>query len=320
PYNYLKCQPRGFGELVRDAARSFRPEVIQVDFLHVGIYGLAASRQLNVPVILRAHNVDSCLMARFRAQATNPLVKAYAALQQARLRRYEQTFLPRFDRCVAITPRDAEALSRISGRPVDWIPAGVAVDDFSPAGSDEEPASVVTVGLMQWLPNAVSTCWLLESVLPLVRQHEPEARLYVVGKEPPPAIQRHHDGQRVIVTGFVPDPRPWMARASVYAVPTRVGSGMRVKVLEALAMGKAVVSTRMGCEGIEGLVDGENIVLADSAQDFAAAIITLFRRPDLRARLGRAGRALVAERYRWEDVARRFLALYREVVQTAKGR
>jgi glycosyltransferase involved in cell wall biosynthesis len=89
---------------------------------------------------------------------------------------------------------------------------------------------------------------------------------------------------------------------------------MRIKVLEALAMGKAVVSTRIGCEGIEGLIDGVNVLLADSAEDFASAIVTLMREPDLRARLGSAGKNLVAERYRWEDVARRFTALYVDVV------
>jgi glycosyltransferase involved in cell wall biosynthesis len=314
PYNYKKCQPRGFSDIVIRAAEEFRPQVIQVDFLHVGIYGLAASRRLRVPVILRAHNVDSRLMARFRDHEANPLVKTYAALQVSRLVRYERAFLSQFDRCVAITRPDAEELSRIGGRVVDYIPAGVSVDDFRSDALEDEPTSIVTVALMNWLPNVVSTRWLIGSVMPLVWQHEPGARLFVVGKDPPSSIRRSHDGRKVVVTGFVSDVKPWMARAGVYAVPTRVGSGMRIKVLEALAMGKAVVSTRIGCEGIEGLIDGVNVLLADSAEDFASAIVTLMREPDLRARLGSAGKNLVAERYRWEDVARRFTALYVDVV------
>lgn len=319
PYNYAKCRPRGFSDVVLSAARAFRPDVIQVDFLHMAVYGLAVSEQLKVPVVIRAHNVDSLLMARFRDSQRNPVVKAYAALQVDRLLRTERDLLPRFDRRVAITSADARALSRISGEPFDWIPAGVDTAYYRPEPGTEEPNSFVSVALMRWLPNIVGMRWFLHEVFPSIRRELPSARLYIVGKDPPLDIRRQHDDTAVVVTGFVPDIRPWVAKCPVFVVPTRVGSGMRIKVLEALAMGKAVVSTTIGCEGIDGLVDGENIVLADTAADFASAVVGLMHDRGKRERLGRAGRKLVTDLYQWSAVADQFTEIYEQVVSDHRG-
>jgi glycosyltransferase involved in cell wall biosynthesis len=167
---------------------------------------------------------------------------------------------------------------------------------------------------MRWLPNIVSTRWFLQEVYPTIRCQVRTSRLYIVGKDPPPDIRKQHDGESVVVTGFVPDVRPWVSKGSVFVVPTRVGSGMRIKVLEALAMGKAVVSTRIGCEGIDGLIDGENIVIADTAEEFAAAVVRLMRDQGLREVLGRAGRKLVTEVYQWNTIGSMFAEVYEQVL------
>lgn len=314
PYSYWKHQPRSFLRVVARAAACFKPDIVQVDFLHVGIYGLLAGRQQGVPVILRMHNVDSSLMARFQHVQLNPLVRLYAALQERRLRFYESEYLRRFDRCVAITDDDARLLSRIGGISVDVVPSGVDTSYFSPSGMAEEPDSVVSVALMNWMPNIVSTRWFLNQVFPFIQRQIPGVKFFIVGKGPPSDIRRHSDGKSVLVTGFVDDVRPWFAKSAVVVVPTRVGSGMRIKILESLAMGKAVVSTRVGCEGIAGLVDGENVVIADSERDFAAAVVRLLKNKRQRERQGSAGRRLVMSRYQWAHVGAEFERIYRETL------
>ncbi len=320
PYSYRKNQPRGFMDLVRRAAQEFRPDVIQTDFLHMARYGLAIARELRLGVILRTQNVDSTMMARFRDSQVNPFARAYAAIQHARLLAYEREYLPRFDRRVAVTSVDAAILSRLGGGvPVDVIGVGVDVAEGSAQPAPEEPDSIISVALMRWLPNAVGVRWFLDEVVPRVLVQVPTVVCRVVGSDPPSDIVRRSDGRRVVVTGFVPDIRPLVERSSVFVVPTRVGSGIRVKILEALALGKAVVSTSMGCEGIDGLVSGENILVADEPQEFADAVVSLLRDPIRRQKLGCAGRRLVANRYTWDSVAQAFAALYGQVSARARS-
>jgi polysaccharide biosynthesis protein PslH len=322
PYTYAKHHIRGFGRLTLDAARDLRPDLIHTDFLHMATYGLAAAHQQQVPVILRAHNVDSSLMARFGDNSRGPR-RWYAALQTARLLAYERRYLPQFRRVVAVTRSDADRLEAIAGVPVTDIPAGVDTEYFVPTYDPPDGNSIVSVALMSWAPNIASTLWFLEEVLPLIRDRIPSARLTVVGKNPPPAVRRYHDGASVEVTGFVDDIRPIVGSHAVFVVPTRVGSGIRIKILEAMAMGKAIVSTSVGCEGIEGISNGRNILLANDPTEFACEVVRLMTDGELRARLGAAGRQLVSDRYQWSAIARRFERLYEEVLtehsRTSRG-
>jgi len=319
PYSYAKCQPPGFAETVSRAADTFRPDLVHVDTLHVGTFGLSLKRKLHLPVVLRLLNVDSVLMSRFRDSRRNPLVRAYAGLQARRTLEYESRYLPEFSRCVAITETDAQTLRSITGVGVTAITAGVDTSFYAPRPELEEPEALVSTALMRWLPNVVSVRWLLDRVFPLVKREAPKARLFVVGKDPPADIRARTDGSSLVVTGFVPDVRPWVARGSVFLVPTRVGSGMRIKVLEALAMGKAVVSTRLGCEGIDGLKDDVNVLFADEPADFACAVVQLMNDPGRRRRLGEAGRELVLARYQWRNIAREFTRVYEQAASAKTG-
>jgi glycosyltransferase involved in cell wall biosynthesis len=167
---------------------------------------------------------------------------------------------------------------------------------------------------MSWAPNVASTLWFLDEVFPLIKRSAPSARFTVVGRHPPSEVSRHHDGISVNVTGFVDDIRPIVSKQAVFVVPTRVGSGIRIKILEAMAMGKAIVSTSIGCEGIEGVCNGSNILLADDPTEFAHHVIRLMNDRGLRLRLGAAGRQLVSDRYQWSAIAQHFDDLYREII------
>jgi glycosyltransferase involved in cell wall biosynthesis len=167
------------------------------------------------------------------------------------------------------------------------------------------------VGGMNWFPNRDAVHWFQQEVMPRLLRLEPGAQLNVLGK--------NDEGlsfpleRRIAMHGFVDDTRPYLERAAAVAVPIRVGGGTRLKVLEAMSMGKAMVSTRVGVEGIE-VQDREHVLIADTAEEFAAALHELLGNPGLRRELGRAARRLVCERYRWDAIGRSLLEAYDQVV------
>ena len=166
--------------------------------------------------------------------------------------------------------------------------------------------SLVFTGSMDWLPNEDAILYFVDAILPLIKQQCPEVSLEVVGRSPSRKLQALAEAEKSIrLTGWVEDIRPFVARSSVCIVPLRIGGGTRLKIFEAMAMNKAVVSTSVGAEGLP-VRPGENILLADAPQDFADSVVSLLRDPNQRRRLGTAARALVQESYGWPRVAENF--------------
>jgi glycosyltransferase involved in cell wall biosynthesis len=155
---------------------------------------------------------------------------------------------------------------------------------------------------MDWLPNEDAMLYFCRDVLPRIRAQEPHVSLSIVGRAPTPAVARLAQEAGVSVTGRVDDVRPYMAESAVYVVPLRIGGGTRLKIFEAMAMGKAVVSTTVGAEGLP-VHDGEHLLLADDSESFASAVVRLLRDDDRRRSLEAAARTLVVEHYDWAAVA-----------------
>ncbi|GBD08335.1 Phosphatidyl-myo-inositol mannosyltransferase [Candidatus Thermoflexus japonica] len=237
----------------------------------------------------------------------------YSGLQARRLRRYEARIVRRVDRVIAVSEPDARDLEALgTARPPVVAPNGVDTAFFHPEAVEPlplgEPAFVFT-GSMDYRPNVDAARWLAEAIWPIVRCALPEARLYLVGRRPSPAVRRLQEIPGLHVVGEVPDVRPYLAGATVYVAPLRAGGGTRLKILEAMAMGKAIVSTPMGCDGLS-VMDGEHVWLADG-EAFARAMITLAQDPSRRRALGEAARRLAVARYDWEQTLAPLEALYR---------
>jgi glycosyltransferase involved in cell wall biosynthesis len=185
------------------------------------------------------------------------------------------------------------------------VPTGVDTSYFAPDGVPESPGRLVFIGSMDWYPNEDAMMFFIGEILPAVRRAVPDVELTVVGRDPSARLRAMGEAAGVRITGTVDDVRPWIADAAVYVVPLRVGGGTRLKIFEGLAMGKAVVSTTVGAEGLP-LVDGTHFVRADAPAGFARAVVSLLRDPARRRALGMAGRQLVEARYSWATVARKF--------------
>jgi sugar transferase (PEP-CTERM/EpsH1 system associated) len=224
---------------------------------------------------------------------------AYSLIQWRKLRRYEAWACRRADQVVAVSEADKEALRRLApGLPVSVVPNGVDTRYYQPA-EGETDGSLVFTGKMDFRPNVDGVLWFFERIWPPVKGRLPQARLLVVGRNPSPRLSPLLQDPQVTVTGFVPDVRPYIARANVYLVPLRMGGGTRLKVLEAMAMGKAIVSTSLGCEGIK--TTGQELVIADNPSDFARRVIDLWGDEKRRKGLGVAARRL-AKKYDWKVI------------------
>jgi len=271
-----------------------------------------------IPIILFEHNAEHVIWTRLSQLETRALYRPLLALESKKMRRFETQACARVSLTIAVSEADREVLAADApGAKVRSISTGVDVSYFTPNGAHELPAGLVFTGAMDWYPNEDAMLYLVEAILPLIRREVAQASLVVVGRNPSPRLRTAAAGAGVHVTGTVDDVRPYVADAAVYVVPLRIGGGTRLKIFEALAMGKAVVSTMVGAEGLP-LIPGEHFIQADGPADFAKAVVSLLRNPVRRRELGVAGRRLVEERYSWPSVAREFEARCREVANHAR--
>jgi len=271
--------------------------------------------------LLFAHNVESRITRRQARLAEGLAQKALWLWQHGLTSRYEGTVARRFDRVVAVSASDREELEgRFGLRNVREIPTGVDAEAFHPSGLEPETDHVVFCGSMDWLPNQDAVRWFVAEVLPRVVGARPGARLTVVGRNPPPELVAATAGEpSVRFTGRVEDVRPWLERASCVVVPLRIGGGTRIKIYEALAMERPVVSTSVGAEGLP-IEDGQHYLLADGAEAFAGKVVECLARPEEARAVARAARLYVARRFGWDRVADAFAAIGREAVEARAGR
>ncbi|HEY1991422.1 MAG TPA: glycosyltransferase [Gammaproteobacteria bacterium] len=259
-----------------------------------------------VPVMLFSHNVEYQILKRLAEAQDDPIRRGLLAIEWRKMRRYEAQVCRKVRLTVAVSAHDRELhQADAAGAVIYDVPTGVDVSYFKANGAPEDPVELVFTGSMDWHPNEDAIRHFIDEILPTVRREVPRVRLTVVGRNPSASLRRAAEGAGVKVTGTVDDVRPYIDGAAVYVVPLRIGGGTRLKVYEALSMGKAVVSTGIGVEGLP-LAPGEHYLKADDPAAFASAVVTLLRNPERRHALGDAGRQLTHERFAWPQVARVF--------------
>jgi glycosyltransferase involved in cell wall biosynthesis len=268
--------------------------------------------------VLDEHNLEYEVFRRMSEGERSLPRRAFNRLEHARFKRFEQRWWQRVDGCLVTSEREQQVVIKAAPQtPVAIVPNGVDIDHFRPAPAGVHDGTVLFNGTLDYRPNVDAARHLVEDVWPLIRRSCPSARLVLVGRADPEEARRLA-GPGIEVTGEVPDVRPYLERAAVVTVPVRIGGGTRFKVLEALAMGKAVVSTTLGSEGI-AVRDGEHLLIADDAARFAASLLRLLERPAERESLGAAGRALIERGYSWELAGERMQALYNRLGHEASA-
>jgi len=319
PYTISKYHSEKVKNTVKEILLKKKFDIVHIDSLHMSYYGEFIKREFRLPVVLREQNTETTIMERFYKNQKNPFIKLYAYLQWKKLYKYEAKICEIFDKCLMITKEDEKRIKSMNPKVKTCvIPAGVDVSYFHPLRMEKEPFSLVFVGSMEWPPNADGVLWFYSKIWPEVRKIFPKVKFYVVGHNPPIEVRKlEKKDKNIIVTGFVEDIRTYVAKSLLYVVPLRIGGGMRLKILEAMAIKKPIISTSIGAEGIE-VTNGKDIIIADNGKNFAKEVIRLLKDKNYRDRIAENGRKLVEEKYRWEYIIEKLEEEYIGVVKRRK--
>lgn len=305
--------PAMVAEVRRLAAHAF--DAVHADQLWMAPYALVAREAApgRPPrLVLDAHNATALIPQRLAESETGRVRRALWRREARVMRRYEPEMCGRFDEIVWVTAEDKAAvgLAAQPGGPdprQHVIPICIDPTEQSVFVRVERPRRVTFLGGLHWPPNAEGVRWFYREVWPLIRVRLGEAVLTVIGRNPPPELLT--GGKGVDAPGYVTDPSPYLTETAVFVVPLRAGGGMRVKILDAWGWGMPVVATTIGAEGID-YRDGENLIIADDAAEFASAVVGLWANPLSAQRLATGGRAAVESGYDWRTIYRQWDTIY----------
>jgi glycosyltransferase involved in cell wall biosynthesis len=309
PFVIQKYSSRQMAAVIRKLDEAGNHDLIVCDFLTPAVNLFGGFWRPKLPTLLFQHNVESLIWKRLFENAAG-LKRMYFRNQWQRLEKFERETCARFNGVVGVSEEDCEIFRRefCLTNVLGAVPTGVDCECFHLSDGTRKPASLVFLGSMDWMPNIDAVEFFTGEIWPLVKRQFPKATFTIVGRNPPRKVRElEQRAAGVRVTGTVDDVRPFLAEAAVMIVPLRVGGGTRIKIFEGMATGIPVVSTRIGAEGLP-VTHGENILLAEAPQDFAAQIAALFADPERAARIGASGRALVQSQFSWESVNRIFVA------------
>jgi glycosyltransferase involved in cell wall biosynthesis len=309
-----------FVEALRRVLEQEPYDVIQIEGIEMAPYLLIVQGAApGALLVYDAHNAEYALQARIAAQDSRTPRRwpyaVYSLLQTARLRRFEAATCRAVGHILACSQADADKLRLLRHEtPITVIPNAIEVAHYRetdlPPVNLPHPALVFT-GKMDFRPNVDAALWFAEAILPRIQEAIPEAHLVIVGMHPHPRLDPLRGRQGITITGEVLDIRPYIREADLYVTPLRMGSGTRFKLLQAMAMGKAIVSTRIGAEGLP-VEDGRHLLLADEPESFARAVVGLLHDAPRAEALGKQGAMLVSEHFDWPGIIPRVEAIYRQ--------
>lgn len=316
PYSVASHTSPALIQALRELEQRERVDLWQCEWTP---YAQALRWGTKAPRLVMAHNVESVIWQRYRETERNPLKRWYIAEQHRKFARFEREALGEMEQIVAVSAVDAQRLREDFGlRRVEVVENGVDTSWFQPVSVPRDPTRLLFLGSLDWRPNLDGVAQFLQEVLPGLRERCPQVQLDVVGRNPPdwlrrlaastPGLNLHAD---------VPDVRPFLAQAGMLVVPLRIGGGSRLKILEALACGTPVLSTRIGAEGLE-LTPREHFEQVETIADLGSVIPRLLATPEQFQATGQAGLLRVRQRYDWDHLAEQLAGIWRECVAVGR--
>ena len=308
-YHVSRFIQRDFEELLITVLKEKSFDIVHIEGLFMAPYLPLIRKHSEAKVTLRAHNVEHQIWERMCQTEKNPLKRAYLKLLTRRLKNYELEVLNAFDAVIPITPVDEKKLQDLGVKTSYKVcPAALDKDEYPVRKEAEEAGTIFHIGALDWLPNTQAIRWFLDAIWPLVLQEKPEARFYIAARHIPEWLHKYKE-QGVIVSDQVGKAQDFINSKSIMAVPLRSGSGMRIKILEGIALGKAIVTTSIGAEGIN-YTDGKDMIIADTEVTFARAIIACLEQPEKVTAIGREARKLMETHYSNKVVVKELLNFY----------
>lgn len=281
---------------------------LQMSFLAEGVPS-------DLPTVIRFTNIKSEIYRQFARRTANPFKTAYAYMQYKKTKIFEQNITQFADITLTITEDDQKFLENLNVKgKIETLPAGIDIDAFSNFEFSRNDGNIIMFfGSMDYHPNEDAALWLAEDIWPIIKEDSGNCTLELVGKSPSEELEQLSDDRDITVTGYVDDIQEWVDRASVIVIPIRVGTGVRIKILHAMAMGKPIVTTSTGIKGINA-EDGVEVLIRDSPDEIATAVVNLIDCPDQREQLGLNARSFVEKEYSYESVSRKLESIYQNII------
>ena len=302
PFVVDKFNTRRMRNAIKKILREEKIDVVHMDLLPLmGFYKIIKQ----YPIVLVNHNVESALLSKRVKYTKNLFTKLYLLLQYYKLRCFEKKQIGRVACCVAVSDKDRDILQTMqpSAR-IEVVPNGVDTDYFKPHSSRQEN-TLIYVGGMDWFPNSDAVNYFSQAIYPKILEHADIFNVEIIGK-----IPKNYNNHNVFkYYGYIKDVRPYLEKAKVFIVPLRIGGGTRLKILDAMSMERAIVTTSIGCEGLE-VENGTHLIIEDTAEGFAKAVVELLGNDVKRQALGANARKLVQEKYAWETIALKMDKIY----------
>jgi glycosyltransferase involved in cell wall biosynthesis len=313
PYNIERFVSAEFGLLLEKIIKDQKPDVIQLEGIYLAVYADRIKKYSSAALLLRSHNIEYEIWERTARNEKNPVKKWYLKNLSAKIKKFEQTVLHRFDAIIAITERDADFYRKNNYKgKIKTIPAGVDLELYQYTKTSSPVLSMCFLGSMEWMPNIQGLEWYLEKVWPSVIRKFPALTLHVAGKNMT-AEMKNRKIEGVVFHGMVPDAVTFMNKHPIMIVPLLSGGGMRLKIVEAMALGRCVLSTATGAEGIDAKPNYE-ILLADTPEEFISKTEALVTNKISAGDIGDNARKLIQENYSWEKLVREIEKFYLELI------
>lgn len=302
PYTINWLRSSAFSEALSEKIVHENYDLVHLDTISLDIYRPLLGK---LPCTLDHHNIESHMLLRRARQEKSLLKRVYFLQEGIRLQRFEKRVCPKYQGHITCSDIDSERLNRISpSSNIKTIPNGVDTSFFAPKGLKQKEATLIFVGTMGWYPNIEAVLFICSEIMPRLRKSRPGVTLQIVGANPPEQVKKFgYEYDDISVLGFVDEVRDFIEKATVYVCPIMDGGGTKLKILDALAMEKPIVAHKIASEGIN-VIDGENILLADQADEYSQLIVRLIDSESERSRLGKAARKLAVEQYDYVSIGK----------------
>jgi glycosyltransferase involved in cell wall biosynthesis len=308
-YNAIRFYNKDFERFLVNLLTSNTYDIIQVEGTFVAMYYDVLRKYSKAPIILRQHNVEYQIWQRLAVNETNPLKKWYLNLLSKRLYSFEKECVNKFDAVVPVTPDDGELFKKMGCiKPIFVSPAGINTNYWQPSAK-ENPYHIFHLGSLEWMPNREAVLWFLKDVWPLIISLDKRFHLFIAGKNMPD-FMKQMKYENVVMAGEVKDGAEFVSDKAITVVPLLSGSGIRLKILEAMAASKLVISTTIGAQGID-YENGKNILIADKPEEFAAIFKQIALDANYYSNVSKNGFELIKSKYSNDAVIQRLLYFYK---------
>ena len=296
PYNAVRFISKSFSKELTQLLQEKQFDIIQLEGLYVCPYIPVIRKYTDAKIVYRAHNIEHEIWER-SSTLSKGVVRLYLQMLSQRLKKFEEELLNSYDLLVPITKRDGTILNKMGNKkPMHISPTGIDTTALIPHSKNLEHPSLFHIGSLEWSPNQEGLIWFVEKCWPRIHEKFPELKFYIAGRNAPDWLARKFNLPNIIFKGEVPDAYEFMNSKSVMVVPLFSGSGMRIKIIEGMALGKPIVTTSIGTEGIS-TTSGKNILIADSVKDFTTAVSTLITNDEIYQEISRNAIEYIHEKF-----------------------